>query len=129
MASRGAPASSFPRIVRFIGTNDAPGSTCPHCGAEGRYIIRFVVEDGRTLGAMRGCVNLFPVSRVAQEELRLRQKLERRQKNYGRAAMLNRRDAEALGAIEDFFAGMRDERSTLSIIDGAKFANQRYRRR
>ena len=65
----------FPRIVRFFETKDSPGASCPHCGAEGRYILTFQVEDGRRMGAMRGCVKLFPVSRVATEELRLREKL------------------------------------------------------
>lgn len=58
---------SLPRIVRFLEPVDAPGSQCPHCGAEGRYIERFVVEDGRTLGAMRGwrpCRRLRPSFRV-----------------------------------------------------------------
>ena len=120
---------SLPRIVRFLGTDDSPGAACPHCGAEGRYILRFVLEDGRHAGAMRGCVQLFPVSRVATEELRLRQKLDSLVKRFGQSATLNRRDTEALDACEAFFAGTRDERSTLSIIDGAKRANQaRYRR-
>ena len=121
--------ASLPRIVRFLGTDDSPGSCCPHCGAEGRYTLRFQVEDGRTMGAMRGCVQLFPVSRVATEELRLREKLAAIVKRFGQSATLNRRDAEALDACEEFFAGSRNERSTLSVIDGAKRANQaRYRR-
>ena len=88
--------ASLPRIVRFLGTDDSPGSCCPHCGAEGRYTLRFQVEDGRTMGAMRGCVQLFPVSRVATEELRLREKLAALVKRFGQGATLNRRDAEAL---------------------------------
>jgi hypothetical protein len=112
---------SLPRIVRFLGTDDAPGSSCPHCGAEGRYILRFVLEDGRHAGAMRGCVQLFPVSRIATEELRLRTKLADYQKRGWNG--LNRRDVEALNAIESFYAGTCDERSALSVIDGAKRAN------
>lgn len=121
--------TALPRIVRFLGTDDAPGASCPHCGAEGRWILRFQLEDGRRAGAMRGCVKLFPVSRVAVEELRLRDKLAGYVKRFGSGASLNRRDAEAMGACEEFFAGTRDERSTLSVIDGAKRANSaRYRR-
>lgn len=113
--------ASFPRIVRFIGTDDCPGSSCPHCGAEGRFILRFQVDDGRQLAAMRGCAKLFPVCRVATEELRLRTKLA----DYAKRGWngLNRRDSEALAAIEEFYAGSRDERSTLSVVDGAKAAN------
>ena len=124
-----AAVQTFPRIVRFTGTSDSPGAACPHCGAEGRYILHFLTEDGRRMGAMRGCVQLFPCSRVAHEELRLRQKLESLQKRFGQSAHLNRRDTEAMDAIDQFYAGTRDERSTLSVIDGAKRANQaRYRR-
>jgi hypothetical protein len=116
---------SLPRIVRFLETSDSPGASCPHCGAEGRFVLRFVVEDGRTLGAMRGCVQLFPVSRIAREELRLREKLAGYLKKGWNG--LNRRDTEALAAIA-FYAGACDERSALSIVDGAKRANQaRYR--
>lgn len=121
--------STFPKIVRFLETIDAPGSQCPHCGAEGRYILRFQVEDGRILGAMRGCVKLFPVSRVAIEELRLREKLKKYIKLYGPGATLSKRDNEAVDTIDAYYRGERDERSTLSVIDSIKRANQaRYRR-
>ena len=84
---------------------------------------------GRHGGAMRGCVKLFPVSRVATEDLRLRDKLASLVKRFGQSATLNRRDTEALDACEAFFVGTRDERSALSVIDGAKRANSaRYRR-
>lgn len=129
---RGMNASSvsqpFPKIVRFLETEDSPGAQCPHCGATGRYIHRFVVEGGRTLAAMSGCVKLFPVSRVAVEEARLRKKLEGYRKNYGASARLNRRDTEALESIEAFYRGDGDERGVLAIVDGAKRANSaRYR--
>jgi hypothetical protein len=45
-------------------------------------------------------VQLFPVSRVAQEEARLRQKLAGYVKSYGAGARLNQRDTAALEAIE-----------------------------
>lgn len=88
-----------------------------------------MVEDGRTLGAMKGCVKLFPVSRIAMEELRLREKLEKYQKSYGAQARLNRHDEDALKAIEAFYDGTRNERSALFVVEAAKRANQaRYRR-
>jgi len=112
---------SLPKIVRFLGTDDCLDSTCPHCGATGRYIHRFVVEDGRTLAAMSGCAKLFPTSRVAIEEQRLRKKAADRAK---RGWKLNRSDLDALAAIEQFFAGAIDERFALSRIDSAKRSNQ-----
>lgn len=117
----------FPRIVRFLGTDDCPDSTCPHCGAAGRFILRFLVEDGRELAAMRGCASLFPVSRIATEELRMQQKLARYRKQGW--AKLNRLDTEAMDAIAAFYAGTLDERQALERVDHAKRANQsRFRR-
>ena len=122
-------ATSLPRIVRFLDTLDAPDSRCPHCGATGRFILRFVVDGGQTLGAMRGCVKLFPVSPVATEELRLRQKLASYRRRFGVSATLNQRDTAALDAIESFYAGTRDERSAMVLVKSTKTANQaRFRR-
>jgi len=111
----------LPRIVRFLGVDDCPDSACPHCGATGRYIHRFVVDDGRSLAAMSGCVQLFPTTRIAKEEQRLRRKANDRAKKGWR---LNRGDLEALAAIEQFFAGSIDEHTALSRVDSAKRANQ-----
>lgn len=118
---------ALPRIVRFIRTDDCPDSSCPHCGATGRYIHVFQVEDGRTLAAMSGCVKLFPVSQVALEEARLKKKSADYVKRGWRG--LNRQDTEALEAIEAFYRGERDERSVLTIVKGAKASNRaKYRR-
>lgn len=120
----------FPRIIRFIGSTDSPDSSCPHCGATGRFILYFMVEDGRRLGAMRGCAKLFPASRIAIEELRLTEKLKRLVKSYGGTARLNQNDRRAAEAIEGFYAGSMSEQQALGIVDGAKAANSaRYRRR
>ena len=35
---------------------------CPHCGAEGRYIYWGVTESGALIGAMAGCLQLYPHS-------------------------------------------------------------------
>lgn len=116
-----AAVMSLPRIVRFLGVDDAPGASCPHCGAEGRYILRFQVEDGRLLGAMRGCAKLFPASQVAHEHLRLAQKAERYAKLDWK---LNQADQRAMDACEQFFARQVSESYALSVIKGAKRANQ-----
>ncbi len=112
--------AALPRIVRFLGTDDAPGSNCPHCGAEGRWILNFVVEDGRRLGAMRGCAKLFPTSRIALEELRLRTKAA----DYAKKGWtLNRGDQHAMDSIGRFYAKEIDERAALAIVDTAKASN------
>lgn len=121
------PRAPLPRIVRFLGTSDCPDSECPHCGARGRFIHRFLLETGGTGAAMSGCVQLFPVSPVAREEARLKKKLADYMKRGWNG--LNRRDTEALEAIEAFYAGTIDERSAMVIVKGAKAANRaRYRR-
>ncbi len=119
--------ATFPRIVRFLGTSDSPGDSCPHCGAEGRYVIHFQTESGARGGAMRGCIKLFPTSRIALEELRLTDK----QAKYAKQGWtLNRVDTRALEAIQAFYAGTMTESQALGAVDGAKMVNTaRYRRR
>lgn len=122
-------AQTLPRIVRFLGTDDCgPGATCPHCGATGRWIVRFQVEDGRTLGAMRGCVKLYPVSDLARQHEHFIAKKQR----YGAQRppwSLNARDAEALRWIEDAIDGRADARHALAIAESARrTAALRYRR-
>jgi hypothetical protein len=121
--------STYPRIVRFFETSDAPDSECPHCGASGRYILNFQVEDGRRLAAMRGCAKLFPTAPIAYEELRLADKLKRLRKSYGPQAHLNRNDTRAMEAIEAFYAGQCSEDQAMLEVKSAKAANSaKYRR-
>lgn len=113
-------ALQLPKIVRFLSREDAPESECPHCGARGRFTFYFLVEGGQRLGAMAGCLRLFPASQIAREDLRLREK----EATYAkRGWTLNRRDADAVQAIEQFYTGTRDERSALAIVHSAKRAN------
>ncbi len=118
---------SLPRIVRFLETDDSPGASCPHCGAEGRWILNFIVDGGARRAAMRGCVKLFPVSGVAREGLRLREKARRLAKQGWK---LNQNDQRALDAVEAFEDGIGDERSVMRTVQLAKQCNQdRYRGR
>jgi hypothetical protein len=124
--ARGGP---LPRIVRFLETHDGGpgGATCPHCGATGRYVHTFEVEGGRRLGAMSGCVKLFPVAPVAREEARLRKKGEDYRK---RGWDLNRDDQAALDAVEAYYAGTVSEAHALSACARAKAAaRDRFMRR
>lgn len=73
---------------------------------------------------MRGCVKLFPVSQIANEEMRLREKLNNYIKLYGETAHLNTMDAHALDAVEAFYAGKLSETYALSAIKQAKAANR-----
>lgn len=118
-------AAGFPKIIRFRGVTEGM-TTCPHCGATGRYVWYFQVEDGRELGAMRGCVRLFPVSRIAHEHQRLTMKAL---KNEKLGWKLGSNDSAALDAIEQFYDGQLTEAQALAVVDGAKARNTaRYRR-
>lgn len=113
----------LPRIVKFIGTTDTgPGgnASCPHCGARGRYIVRFQVADGRQLGAMRGCVQLFPVSELARQHCHF---LDKRQRYVAKGWRLNCEDSAALDAIEAAIAGTLDEYTALFMAREAMAHN------
>lgn len=127
--------AALPKIVKFLGTDDhGPGgsTSCPHCGATGRYVIRFQVEDGRQLGAMRGCIKLFPVTDLAREHEYFVAKKTRYAKQQP-PWNLNARDAEALRWIEDAIEGHADPRQAISIAQAARSiaatAARRRRRR
>jgi len=63
-----AAIGSYPKVVeveRIEDTGPDSGASCPHCGADGRYITWFRTEDGVLRGAMRGCYSLFPQSKYA----------------------------------------------------------------
>lgn len=118
--------ASLPRITRFLGVNDCEGSSYPHCGATGRYIIRFQVEDGRQLGAMRGCVKLFPVTELARQHEYFMTKQARYAKQGWR---LSQRDTEAFQWIIDAIEGRADTRQAIAMAQAARTANaRRYRR-
>lgn len=128
-STQAAERAPLPRIVRFLGTDDhGPGgnASCPHCGATGRYVVRFQVEDGRQLGAMRGCLKLFPVTELArQHEYLIAKKARYRKQGWD----LSARDAEALRWIEDAIEGRADPHHAIVIAQSARHAAAaRYRR-
>lgn len=119
---------SLPRIVRFHGTSYAgPGEAeCPHCGARGSVVHAFEVEDGRRLGAMSGCVKLFPVSPIAREHMRIQKKLD--DHNRGKGHGLNRWAPAALKAVEDFYAGVLTEQDAVRRIESERKSASLWRR-
>lgn len=121
-AAFAAGATKLPRIVRFFGTVE--NDNCPHCGATGKYVHRFATDDGRHLGAMSGCVRLFPVSPVAQEHMRIAKKATDAAK-FGR--QLNRWDLAALEAIESFYAGTMSESDAIRRVQQEKSAASAWR--
>jgi hypothetical protein len=81
-----------------------------------------MVEDGRVLGAMRGCVKLFPVSAIALADLFLKDKAERYRKQ---GWALNRADSHAAEMVDRFYAGEVPETVALAACRSAKAANAR----
>jgi len=115
--------ASLPRIVRFLETVEC--DACPHCGANGRWVHRFVVEDGRTLGAMSGCIKLFPISPIASEAMRL----DKKAREYAALGWkLNRFDTEALDLIESAANGLADVRSIEKRLRDIRKAAASWRR-
>lgn len=116
----------LPTIVRFFEPiRSEPGQAeCPHCGARGATIHRFQVEDGRQLGAMSGCVKLFPLSPIANEDLRLRTKVA----GYARQGRrLSSWDLEKRAAIDAFYEGAIDLAAATARIATANASAARFR--
>jgi hypothetical protein len=111
------PAPDLPRIIRFDGRSDAGeygAATCPHCGADGRYVWSFLCEDGTRRGAMAGCIRLFPVSAVADEHRKIMERQADREKKGRNLASW---DVAKLAAIEAFHAGETTEGDALRTIE------------
>lgn len=111
--------STLPRIVEFLGTDDAGdmSANCPHCGADGRYIHRFraITTEGEIVfgGAMAGCIKLYPTSWVAEEHRRIAEK----QREYEKKGWkLNSWDLDALDALAKFYTGIGSEADITSYL-------------
>lgn len=54
---------------KFIGIKDYGSTSCPHCGAEGRYIYTWQ-EDGVIKSAMAGCYKALTVKLEKGDDVR-----------------------------------------------------------
>jgi hypothetical protein len=123
-ASARKPISDLPKVVEITEITDAGefgGASCPHCGADGRYITWFLTEDGQRRGAMRGCFALFPKSRYADRVERILQK-ERESAKTGRN--LASWDREVLEAIRAFTRAEQTAEQTDAVIRSADNAKR-----
>lgn len=97
--------STLPKVVEMLSLEDTgpeSGATCPHCGADGRYIYHFRCEDGNEYGAMSGCVQLFPKSKYAA---RMEKLLAKEKDNTKTGRTLAGWDVEVQDAIRAFMDG------------------------
>jgi hypothetical protein len=121
--------TDLPQVVAIIGKSDSGeygNATCPHCGAEGRYVYHFLCADGTTRGAMAGCFTKFPKHRfVAIHKRILDKKQEYARNNWN----LPTWDATMLKAIEDFGNGLIAEHQADAIINDASRQSAAYRQR
>lgn len=68
MKQIGMSTQSFPKLVAVIDYYES--DTCPHCGAGGKHVFKFMCDDGSVRAAMRGCLKLYkpgPDARLVQE--------------------------------------------------------------
>lgn len=127
-----ATEKTFPRIVAVTdvidhGSCDGQGNgICPHCGAEGRYVYRFICEDGTTRGAMKGCLQLFPKSQISRacETAFSKQKAADAKKGY-----ISRADAEIVATARAFAAGTKTLRDLERAVASARIAKDHYMRK
>lgn len=117
--------AQLPRIIRFLGTSDSPGSCCAHCGCEGRWVHSFVVEGGVQRSAMSGCVKLFPISPIAAAHLDVEKRIADRAKKGWQPSSW---DVRALDAIEAFYAGTMSEHEALNVVARERRSASLYRR-
>ncbi len=60
-------------IVAVIDCSDGgpcdpePTASCPHCGADGRYIYTCLMSDGSHKGMMKGCLQTFAKDACARQ--------------------------------------------------------------
>lgn len=96
--------SQLPRITRYLGAarGESMKEVCAHCGSKGTVVHSFVCEDGTTRQAMSGCIKLFPISVVAAEDMRLREKAREYE---AKGWTLNSFDRRMREAIDAHYAG------------------------
>lgn len=127
MAKVTKASSKLPKIIYFLDTLDSGAfgeATCPHCGALGRYVYRFVCEDGETRGAMAGCVKLYPMHRFAKLGMQI---MDRQREYATKGWLLASWDCEILDAIHDYAIGKIPEAAADELIFKAQTRRDNWR--
>lgn len=121
--------SDLPKVLYITGETDSGefgNARCPHCGAEGRYIIHFVTADGQERGAMKGCFSKFPQHKFAAIHMRLIEK----ERDYSKKGWnLPSWDQDTLKAIEEYAHGAIPEYEAHNRINRANERKDAYRSR
>jgi hypothetical protein len=122
----------LPRIVEILRCkdhgpcDDGASATCPHCGAEGRYVYSFRCEDGSTRGAMKGCIKLFPMHPLARvmTPIITKEREVGKKNAYGGIFKLNKWDTAISEAVRAWLDGRMTEQQATSIVN-AQLANKK----
>ncbi len=130
-AERVNPYANLPRVVQIIDLEDHGefgAASCPHCGAEGRYIYRFICEGSpdEIRGAMKGCFAHFPKHPFVAKDQAIREK-ERECARTGR--QLASWDIEIRDAITAYVNGTISETQATQRIRTAEYGRDCYLRR
>lgn len=129
MTTTATPQATLPRIIRFVGVHDSGefgNATCPHCGADGRYVWTFITEDGVQRGAMAGCIQKFPVSKLADEHKRI---IDRQRQRQAKGQSLASWDVRKLSAIAAVEAGTMDIATALVVIQSENVKRSEWMRK
>lgn len=127
------PYADLPKILAIIDVHDGgpceggmATATCPHCGADGRFVYTFLCEDGTTRGAMKGCLSKFPHHPFANEMERILGK----ERDYEKKGWnLPKWDVEIRDAILAFADRDISEMEAQTRVNRAKAQAAAYRNR
>lgn len=121
--------ADLPEAIYIVDIHDAGeygATTCPHCGAQGRFVITFMASDGKEHGAMKGCFKKFPQHRFAKKMLYL---LDKEKSYKAKGWSLPTWDAECMEAIKEFANKTISESEAQDRINHAESAASAYRNR
>lgn len=118
----------LPKVVRITSVTDAGefgAAQCPHCGADGRYIVNFDCEDGTSRAAMRGCFSKFK----KHSFVKVYEKITDKRADYEkRGWKLSSWDVSILDAIDGFVYGRITEKDAQAIIDNMQARSKAYKK-
>lgn len=120
--------ADLPEVLFVLDLHDSGefgNASCPHCGAEGRYVYTFACADGTTRGAMAGCFKKFRKHRYAKRMERILTKALAAHKQGRKLASW---DTDVEAAIRDFHQGVKTEAEADAIIRRADLRKQDYMR-
>ncbi len=107
-----------PTILAVVGCEDhgpcdgGATATCPHCGADGRYIYTCLMSDGTRKGMMKGCLQTFRKDPCAHAcELALEKEAHKKASSW---------DRRILDALDGLNKGMCDIATLRNVCENVR---------